>query len=88
MRISANMCTKLPDNPLEERLRWVLPITRKEVRLKDVARVFPGGRRTLERWVADYKFNGANGLMPKSTRPLSQPNEVMCTHIWRFSSKA
>lgn len=70
------MCTKLPNNPLEERLRWVLPIIRKEVGLKDVALVFPGGQRTLERWVADYKLNGAKGLMPKSTRPLSQPNET------------
>ena len=70
------MCTKLPNNPLEERLRWVLPIIRKEVRLKDVAQVFPGGQRTLERWVPDYKVNGEKGLMPKSTRPLSQPNET------------
>jgi len=70
------MCTKLPNNPLEERLRWVLPIIRKEVRLKDVAQVFSGGDRTLERWVAIYKKSGEAGLMPKSTRPLSQPNET------------
>lgn len=73
---SANMCTKLPNNPLEERLRWVLPIVRKEVKLKDVALVFSGGARTLERWVAAYKKYGESGLMPKSTRPLSQPNET------------
>lgn len=70
------MCTKLPTNPLEERLRWVLPIVRKEVRLKDVAQVFSSSQRTLERWVADYKLNGEKGLKPKSTRPLSQPNET------------
>jgi len=70
------MCTKLPNNPLEERLRWVLPIVRKEVRLKDVAQVFPGGQRTLERWVATYKEGGKKELAPKSTRPLSQPNET------------
>jgi transposase len=73
---SANMCTKLPNNPLEERLRWVLPIIRKEVKLKDAALVFSGGTRTLERWVASYKKYGEAGLMPKSTRPLSQPNET------------
>lgn len=44
--------------------------------MKDVAQVFPGGRRTLERWVAMYKRDGDSGLMPKSTRPLSQPNET------------
>lgn len=73
---SANMCTKLPSNPLEERLRWVLPIIKKEVKLKDAAKVFPGGQRTLERWVAAYKKERQAGLIPKSTRPLSQPNET------------
>jgi len=72
----ANMCTKLPNNPLEERLRWILPIVRKEVKLRDVAQVFPGGQRTLERWVSAYKRGGESELMPKSTRPLSQPNET------------
>lgn len=70
------MCTKLANSPLEERLRWVLPIIRKEVKIKDVAIVFPGGNRTLERWVAAYKKFGEPGLKPKSTRPLSQPNET------------
>lgn len=71
-----HMCTKLANSPLEERLRWILPIIRKEMKLKDVAIVFPGGNRTLERWVAAYKKFGEPGLMPKSTRPLSQPNET------------
>lgn len=70
------MCTKLPNNQLEERLRWVLPIVRKEMRLREVAKVFPGGKRTLERWVTNYKRKGETGLMPRSTRPLSQPNET------------
>lgn len=76
MRKSANMCTKLPSNALEERLRWVMPIIRKEVKLKDASRLFPGGKRTLERWVSEYKASGKSGLAPKSTRPLSQPNET------------
>lgn len=71
-----DMCTKLPNNPLEERLKLVLPIARKEVKLKNVALVFPGSTRTLERWVSAYKKSGKLGLMPKSTRPLSQPNET------------
>jgi len=70
------MCTKLPNNSLEERLRWVLPIVRKEIKLKDVVPLFSGGQRTLERWVASYRKNGEAGLVPKSTRPLSQPNET------------
>ncbi|MEX0931644.1 MAG: hypothetical protein WDZ88_02750 [Candidatus Paceibacterota bacterium] len=45
----------------EERLRWVLPIIKKEVRLCDVALVCPYGKRSLERWVAAYKKQGEAG---------------------------
>lgn len=60
----------------EERLRWVLPIVRKEVRLVDSAKVCPHGKRSLERWVAAYKKHGEVGLEPKSTEPKTQPNET------------
>lgn len=60
----------------EERLRWVLPILEKEVRLVDVAKVCPHGKRSLERWVAAYKKHGENGLEPKSTEPKTQPKET------------
>ena len=76
MPISSSMCTKLPINALEERLRWVLPIVNKEIKLKDAARVFPGGQRTLERWVARYSQSGEAGLTPLSTKPKSQPKEL------------
>lgn len=46
------------------------------MKLKDAAKLFPGGQRTLERWVATYKEFGEASLLPKSTRPLSQPNET------------
>lgn len=70
------MCTKLPNNALEERLRWVLPIINKEIKLVEAAKVFTGGKRTLERWVAAYEKSGEAGLKPKSTKPRSQPNET------------
>lgn len=76
MRKSQDMCTKLPGNALEERLRWVLPIISKQIRLIDMAKVFSGGQRPLERWVATYKRYGEEGLIPKSTRPRSEPNET------------
>jgi len=76
MRKSANMCTKLPENPLEERLRWVLPIANKEIKLVDAVKLFPGGKRTLERWISAYKQYGETGLLPKSTKPKTQPNET------------
>ena len=61
---------------LEERLRWVLPIAHKEVTLIDSARVFPHGKRTLERWVAAYKQGGEAALEPRSTRPKTSPKET------------
>jgi transposase InsO family protein len=60
----------------EERLRWVLPVMRKEVRLIDSARVCPHGKRSLERWVAAYKVGGEAALEPKSTEPKTQPKET------------
>lgn len=76
MRKSADMCTKMPNNVLEERLRWVMPIIQKDIKLKDASKVFPGGQRTLERWVCLYRKFGEEGLVPKSTRPKSQPDET------------
>jgi transposase InsO family protein len=66
----------MPTTIKEERLRWVLPIINKELKLKDVAKVCPHSKRSLERWVAAYKKHGELGLEPKSTRPRSHPNET------------
>jgi transposase InsO family protein len=63
----------------EERLRWVLPIFNKEIKLADAAKICSYGKRSLERWLAEYKKNGEDGLEPKSTEPKTQPNE---TPIW------
>jgi transposase InsO family protein len=60
----------------EERLRWVMPIVNKEVKLMEVMKVFPYGKRTLERWVAAYKSYGQSGLEPKSTRPKMNPKQT------------
>jgi len=60
----------------EERLRWVMPIIEKEIKFKDLAKVYPYGKRTLERWVANYKKYGDKGLEPGSTKPKSHPGET------------
>lgn len=60
----------------EERLRWVIPIVMKEMRLIDVARVCPHGKRSLERWVAAYRKGGSEALIPHSTRPKTEPGET------------
>jgi len=66
----------MPKDIEEERLRWVLPISNKEVKLKDAAKICPHGKRTLERWLANYKKYGEQGLEPKSTRPKTNPKET------------
>jgi transposase InsO family protein len=63
----------------EEKLKWVLPIAKKEVRLIDVAKVCPHSKRSLERWVALFQEKGEAGLEPKSTEPKTQKDE---TPIW------
>jgi transposase len=70
------MSAHMPKTIQEDRLRWVLPIIRKEVKLKDCAKVFPHGKRTLERWVATYRKEGEAGLTPRSTRPKTHPIET------------
>lgn len=60
----------------EERLRWVLPIVREEIRMVDLARMCPYGKRSLERWLSAYKEGGEDALEPKSTRPKTQPDET------------
>lgn len=60
----------------EERLRWVIPIVTRELRLIDVARVCSHGKRSLERWVAAYRKGGGEALIPRSTRPKTEPGET------------
>jgi len=69
----------MPQNIKEERLRWILPIYHKEIRLIDAVKVCPHSKRSLERWLAAYRERGEAGLIPKSTRPKSNPKE---TPIW------
>jgi hypothetical protein len=66
----------MPKNVLEERLRWVLPIFNKEVRLADAARICPHSKRSLERWLSNYRKHGNKGLFAESTRPKRHPRET------------
>lgn len=73
------MAIHMPETIEEERLRWVLPIVKKEVKLKEAAKVCPYGKRSLERWVATYQKGGRKALEPRSTARKRQENE---TPIW------
>lgn len=70
------MTIVMPENILEERLRWVLPIAHKEKRLKDVLKVFPYSERTLKRWLKMYRMGKEKGLTPKSTAPKTHRKET------------
>ena len=60
----------------EERLRWVLPIMKKEIKLADAAKVCPYGKRSMERWIAAYRQGGEEALEPKSTTRKTQQHET------------
>lgn len=68
-RYTREMTISMSKTIAEERLRWVLPVIRKEARLVDTARICPYGKRSLERWVAAYRCGGADALNPRSTEP-------------------
>jgi len=60
----------------EERLRWILPIIKKEVKTVDIIKVCPHSERSLKRWLALYRVQGRGGLVPRSTRPKTNPKET------------
>lgn len=64
----------MPKNIQEERLRWVKMVEGR-TRLKDVIKIFPNSGRTLKRWLKEYRDKGEAGLIPKSTRPKTNPKE-------------
>jgi transposase InsO family protein len=70
------MSVKMAKNIQEERARWVLPLANKELRIVDMVKVCPHSERSLKRWLAAYRIGGIEALVPKSTRPKSQPNET------------
>jgi len=70
------MCVNMAKTIKEERLKWVLPIHREEVKLVDATKMCPYGQRTLERWLSNYQKYGEQGLEPKSTRPKTHPRET------------
>ena len=66
----------MPTTIKEERLRWISPISNKEISLTKVVKVCPYSQRSLERWLAAYRRNGEAGLEPRSTRPKTNSRET------------
>jgi hypothetical protein len=67
----------MPKTIKEERLRWIEPILKKELKILDLVRVCPYSERSIKRWLASFRKYGEIGLIPKSTRPKSHPNETL-----------
>ena len=70
------MSVSMVKNIQEERWRWIRPVINKEMKMVDVAKVCPHSARSLKRWKKAYTEHGVKGLVPKSTRPKTQPNET------------
>ena len=60
----------------EERYRWIKPILDKEININNLVKVCPYSERSIKRWLSHYRKNGKKSLVPKSTRPKTQPNET------------
>lgn len=73
------MAIHMAENIKQERVRWVLPIAEGRTSITEVMKVFPHGKRTLERWLQTYQQHGEAALEPRSTRPKTSPKE---TPIW------
>jgi transposase InsO family protein len=70
------MSIHMAENIKQERLRWVAPIVEGRMSITEVMKVFPYGKRTLERWLAAFKHGGEIALEPRSTRPKTSPRET------------
>ncbi len=70
------MAIKMNTSIQLERYQWIKPLLNKKLTYVEVLDVCPHGKRSLERWVAIYRKEGMEGLIPKSTEPKTQPNET------------
>jgi transposase InsO family protein len=60
----------------EERFRVIKPILDKKISIKKLALISPYSERSIKRWLKAFREKGMRGLIPKSTRPKTQPNET------------
>ena len=67
----------MPNTNEEEKMRWIKPLIEKQVKIKTMSEICPFSERTLKYWLRDYRSSGYNGLINRSTRPRSQPNETL-----------
>ncbi len=66
----------MPQSTKEEKFRWIKPILDKEISIKNMAKVCPFSKRTLNNWLAAFREGGIDFLEDKSRRPKSNPHET------------
>lgn len=63
----------MPQNETEERYRWISPILKGEISIKNLLKVCPFSERTVKYWLANFRRKGLAGLASLSRKPLSCP---------------
>jgi len=66
----------MPNSTQEEKLRWIKPILDNKISIKDMSTVCPFSERSIKYWLSAYKKYGLKGLVNKTTKPKTQPNET------------
>ncbi|MFA4881138.1 MAG: helix-turn-helix domain-containing protein [Candidatus Doudnabacteria bacterium] len=59
----------MPNNEIEERYRWIAPILKGEISIKDAVKICPFSERTIKYWLAHFREDGLSGLISKSKAP-------------------
>lgn len=63
----------MPNNEVEERMRWISPILKGELSIEQVAKICPFSERAIKYWLVNYREYGLEGLKNKSRAPHSCP---------------
>ena len=63
----------MPNNEVEERMRWISPILKGVLSIGQVVKVCPFSERTIKYWLADFREHGLEGLKNKDRAPHSCP---------------
>jgi transposase InsO family protein len=63
----------MPQNEIEERYRWISPILKGEISIKQLLKVCPFSERAIKYWLADFRQDGFAGLANQSRRPQTCP---------------
>ncbi len=70
------MSKTMPKSTQEEKYRWIKPILEKNISIKNLVSVSPFSERTIKYWLSKYRKNGLGGLINRSRRPKTAPNET------------